>query len=76
MKIEKMTDQQALDKFVEFLSTRISITTGFAETDQDGNFTHQFMRIKCGELELISEPELLDIPLRLATATELGATVN
>ena len=76
MKIEKMTDEQALAKFIEFLDKRVSITTGFAQTEQDGNLTHQFIKMKCGELEVVSQPELLDVPLRVATAQESGVTLN
>lgn len=76
MKIKKMTDEQALAKFIEFLETRISITTGFAQTEEGGSFTHQFLRIRCGELEVVSQPEVLDVPLRMLTAEELGAAVN
>jgi len=76
MKIKKMTDEQALAKFIEFLETRISITTGFAQTEEGGDFTHQFLRIRCGELEVVSQPEVLDIPLRTVSASELGVTVN
>ena len=76
MKLKKMTDEQALAKFIEFLETRVSITTGFAKTKQDGNLTHQFLQIRCGDLEVVSQPEELDVPLRMVTATESGATVN
>ena len=76
MKISKMTDQQALDKFLEFLGTRISITTAFVNPKDDGILTHQFLRIRCGELDVVSAPEALEVPLKIVTAQELGATVN
>lgn len=77
MKIAKMTDEQALAKFVEFLETRISITTGFAMTkEKDDTITHQFLKIRCGDLEVVSQPEKLESPLRLATGAELGVAVN
>ena len=76
MKITKMSDEQALAKFIEFLETRISITTGFGQHDKTGNLTSQFLKIKCGDLEVMSQPELLTVPLRVATGQELGVTVN
>ena len=76
MKVRKMTDQQALDKFIELLESRVSITTAFTNADEDGKLTHQFLRVRCGDLEVISKPEELEVPLRVITAAELGATVN
>lgn len=76
MKIEKMTDEQALAKFIELLEKRVSITTGFAQAEQEGNLTHQFLRVRCGDLEVVSQPEELDVPLRVVTAAESGATIN
>lgn len=76
MKIEKMTDEKALTQFVDLLKTRISLTTGFIQMNKDGNLTHQFIKIKCGDLEVVSQPEELDMPLRPATATEIKATLN
>jgi hypothetical protein len=78
MKIEKMSDEKVLEKFIELLETRVSITTGFAKNDDDNdaNFTHQFLTITCGDKVLVSNPEPLDVPLRAATGAELGATVN
>lgn len=75
MKIKKMADEQVLDKFIKLLDTRVSITTCFTETE-DNILTHQFLRITCGELSVMSNPELLEVPLRIATGADLGATVN
>lgn len=75
MKLSKMSDEQALAKFIEFLETRVSVTTGFGQ-NEDGILTSQFLAIRCGELEVISQPEMLQIPLRVATAEELKETVN
>jgi len=72
-----MSDEKVLKAFIEMLETRVSITTGFAKIDpEEDNLTHQFITITCGKHELTSQPEALDVPLRLATAEEIGATVN
>lgn len=77
MKLEKMSDEKVLQAFIEMLETRVAITTGFAKTDPDEpNLTHQFITITCGEHSLTSQPEELDVPLRIATGAEIGATVN
>lgn len=75
MKIKKMTDEECLQKFLEFLSERVSINTLFVQDDAD-NLTHQILQIKCGEFVSVSEPEPLAVVLRPATGEELGATVN
>lgn len=77
MKLNKMSDEKVLQTFIEMLETRVSITTGFAKTDPDEpNLTHQFLTITCGDLNVTSQPEELDVPLRVATGAEIGATVN
>ena len=70
-----MTDEECLQKFLEFLSERVSINTLFVQDDAD-NLTHQILQIKCGEFVSVSEPEPLAVVLRPATGEELGATVN
>jgi hypothetical protein len=76
MKIKKMSDEECLSKFVEFLEERISITTNFVVDPDTDLITHQLMVIKCGDLATMSHPEQLELPLRVATGTEIGATVN
>lgn len=61
---------------MDLLQTRISITTGFASLEEGTNLTHQFLTIKCGDLQVTSQPEKLDTPLRVASAEELGETLN
>lgn len=76
MKIKKMTDEECLKAFIEMLETRISITTGFISENDNGNITHQILQVSCGEYATVSAPERLEVELRVATAEELGATVN
>ena len=76
MKFKKMSDEQLVDKLIEMLSTRLSVTTGFAREDVNGNLTHQYLIIKAGDVEVVSAPEQLELPLRLATPEEQGASVN
>ena len=71
-----LTDEQALEQFLELLKTRISITTGFSESDKDGIYTHQFIRIGCGDLAVVSDPQPLELPLQLAPVSQLGVTIN
>lgn len=76
MKLSKMTDEQCLEKFLEFLDERVSITTHFIQKDEGENITHQIMEIRCGEYVTASQPEQLSAVLRVATGQEQGATVN
>lgn len=76
MKIKKLDDQQALDLFIELLETRITVATGFVRDLDNGNLTHQYLTLRSGELEMISTPEELEVPLRVANAQEVGQTVN
>lgn len=76
MKIKKMTDEECLTKFLEFLEERIEVTTGFIQEEETGNVTHQVIQVKCGELISVSQPERLNVVLRVATAEEQGALVN
>lgn len=76
MKIKKMTDEECLEKFLELLENRIEITTGFIRDPVTGNITHQVIQVKCGELVSVSQPEQLDVILRVATAAEQDQLVN
>jgi len=75
MKIKKMSDEECLNKFIEFLQDRVSIDTIFVADDR-GNGTHQVLKITCGEFVTYSTPEPLAVPVRPATAEELGVVVN
>lgn len=72
----ELTDEECLKQFIKMLETRVSITTGFAKTDEDGPMTHQFLKVTCGPHEVVSTPEELNIPLQVATAKDVGATVQ
>lgn len=76
MKIKKMTDEECLKTFLEFLSERVTINTGFVRDPESGNVTHQVIQITCGEFTTVSQPTPLEVVLRPATGTEQGATVN
>lgn len=76
LKIKKMSDEECLSKFIEMLEKRITINTGFVKDPDTEILTHQVLKISCGEYVTISEPEPLDVPLKLATAQEQGVTIN
>ena len=75
MKIKKMSDEECLNKFIEMLADRVEIDTVFV-ADERGNGTHQILKVSCGEFVTYSKPEPLAIPVRPATAEELGVAVN
>lgn len=76
MNIEEMNDEECLTTFLKFLDKRVSINTGLIKDEKSGNVTHQVVRIECGEMATVSEPQLLETPLRVADAAETGATVQ
>ena len=75
-KISKMSDEECLKRFIEFLETRISITTGFIPDEDTGVLTRQFLKITCGDHASFSQPELLPVPLVPASADEVGESLN
>lgn len=76
MKIKKMTDEECIQKFLEFLEDRVTINTGFVRDPETGNLTHQVIQVSCGDLVSLSQPQPLEVILRPATGEETGATVN
>lgn len=76
MKIKKMTDEECIQKFLEFLDERITINTAFVRDPETGNLTHQIIQVSCGDLVSLSQPQPLEVILRPATGEETGATVN
>ncbi len=76
MKIKKMTDEECIQKFLEFLEDRVTIITGFVRDPETGNLTHQVIQVSCGDLVSLSRPQPLEVILRPATGEETGATVN
>ncbi len=76
MKIKKMTDEECIQKFLEFLDERITINTAFVRDQETGNLTHQVVQVSCGDLVSLSQPQPLEVILRPATGEETGATVN
>jgi hypothetical protein len=76
LKIKKMTDEECIQKFLEFLDERITINTAFVRDQETGNLTHQVVQVSCGDLVSLSQPQPLEVILRPATGEETGATVN
>lgn len=76
MKINKMSDEQCLNKFLEFLKERVILNTVFVVDPETDNLTHQILHITCGEYISVSDPEPLSNVLRFATGEEQGATIN
>ena len=76
MKIKNMTDKQCIETVAELMDTRVGITTDFLQDKQTDLLTHQILTIQCGEESLVSNPQKLEMPLRVVTAAEMGVTVN
>lgn len=77
--IKDWSDEDCLDLLIQLLENRISINTGFVPDEDTGILTHQILVLKCGELQSVSQPQELAVPLRSANAEELteqGITVN
>lgn len=60
--IEKGSDKEVLESFLEFLRTRVELTTGYVR-DDEGVLTHSAIVVRCGTLEGQSAPQLLEEPL-------------
>lgn len=60
--IEKGSDREVLDSLLEFLRTRVELTTGYVR-DEVGLLTHSAIVVRCGSLEGQSAPQRLDQPL-------------
>lgn len=60
--IEKGSDKEVLDSLLEFLSTRVELTTGYVR-DDNGILTHSAIVVRCGNLEGQSAPQVLAEPL-------------
>lgn len=66
MKIKNLSDRECLDLFIKMLEKRVSIETAFVREIDTGRFTHQVLKVSCGDLMTVSEPEELEWPLQLA----------
>lgn len=75
LKKKTNTDEERLTKVIQLIDDGIEISTGFL-TDDLGNITHQVIRLKSGDLVSVSQPEKLDVVLRIATAEEQDQLVN
>ncbi len=69
------TDEEKLAEVIALLGDGVEVSTGFMQ-DENDNITHQVIQLKCGNLISVSQPERLDVVLRLATAEEQGELVN
>jgi hypothetical protein len=68
--------EEALQALIQLIQDNdIEINTGFIPDEETGIYTHQVLRITCGEYVTVSQPEPLAIPLQPVGAPE-GATVN
>lgn len=74
--ISKLSDEECLTKFIEFLEDRVNVTTLFVRDEETGNLTHQVIQIRCGDFVSVSNPEPMEYALRLATAEEQGMSLN
>lgn len=75
LKKKTNTDEERLTKVIQLIDDGIEISTGFL-TDDLGNITHQVIQLKSGDLVSVSQPEKLDVVLRIATAEEQDQLVN
>lgn len=73
---EVLSDDEAiLQQFFALIEEgNIEINTGFIP-DDEGKFTHQVLRITCGEYISVSQPEPLHVPL-IPAGAPAGETVN
>lgn len=67
--IEKGSDKEVLDSILEFLRTRVELTTGYVRDDY-GVLTHSAIVLRCGALEGQSAPQRLDEPLMTLSDVE------
>ncbi len=74
--IDKMTDEECLQKFIELMEERVTLNTNFVIEQETGHITHQILSVECGEYRSHSQPEPLEVVLRPATAEELGVVNN
>lgn len=74
--VAEMTDEECLASFLSYLEDRVTVGSGFIRDLETGNITHQVIQVQCGEFVSVSEPQELDVILRVATAEEQGAALN
>lgn len=71
LELKNKTDKEVLNLFMQFLDDRVSIVSGFLQNEEDGQVTHQFIRIQCGELETVSAPQEMEVPLQPVTPSNI-----
>lgn len=72
-----MSDQDKLITAVHLLENGVEINTAFIKDEDNPDvYTHQVLRVSCGEFEVYSSPEAMQTPLKIATAEDLGQRVN
>jgi len=74
--IENLDTQERLKLFLQLIESGVEVNTAFIKDEQTDVFTHQILKISCGDYATLSQPEVLATPLRPATGGELGQTVN
>ncbi len=73
--IEKATDEDVLQAFIEFLKERVSLGNQFV-TNDEGIATHQIMYGMCGDSYFSSEPQPLQWPMKAMEAEALVGKEN
>lgn len=76
MNIKEMTDEELLNFVLEALAERIEFTSGFITDPQTGYATHQVLRLVCGDLATLSQPQEMDSPMQVVEPALTGETVN
>lgn len=76
LNIGELNEQERLLLVLQLIESGVEINTAFVKDEESDVFTHQLMRISCGDYATLSQPEPLGTPLRPATGAELNQTVN
>jgi hypothetical protein len=75
--INEMSDQEKLTTFLELIEAGVEINTAFVKENEETDvFTHQLVRISCGDYNTLSQPEMLNTALVPASGAQLNQTVN
>jgi len=75
MTMKNKTDEECLQAVLNLLETRVSIETSFIINPDSNLITHQVLKITCGEYTTVSQPEPLEVPMKLV-GTLPSTTIN
>jgi hypothetical protein len=59
----ELTDQECLELVTELMDTRLTVQSVYTRDDNTGYLTHEILVFRCGDMEAISSPALLEHPL-------------